>query len=263
MKKIIAIISTIVLLSSCEKEIEIDLNSSDPQIVIEGNITDAPGPYFVKITETVNFSDGNNYPPVSNALVIISDNTGIADTLTETSNGIYKTNILNGQPGKNYNLSVTIEDKNYYAVSAMPQKTNLDTLRFIPFDGPGGDNRFSVIPIFTDPTFVGNNYRFLLTVNGIVAKSYILFNDNVNNGNINQRPIFDRNAKINMGDSVKVEMRCIDLNTFTYFYTLSQIAGNSPRNSTTPSNPPNNITGNKALGYFSAHTVQTRTQKVK
>jgi len=263
MRKIFAILTITVLLSSCEKEISIDLNSSDPQIVIEGNITDAPAPYFVKITKTVNFSEGNNYPPVSNALVIISDNTGIADTLTETTAGLYKTNILYGQPAKTYYLSVTAEDKNYYAVSAMPKKTNLDTLHFTPFGGLSGGNSYAAIPIFADPISYGNNYRFLLTVNGVLAKSYIVLNDNVNNGLINQRPIFDHVSKIKKGDSVTVEMRCIDLNTYTYFYTLSKIAGGGPSGSTTPSNPPNNITGNKALGYFSAHTTQTRTQKVQ
>jgi len=263
MRKIFSILTITVLLSSCEKEISSDLNSSDPQIVIEGNITDASPPYFLKITKTVNFSDGNNYPPVSNALVIISDNTGITDTLTETTAGLYKTNIINGQPAKTYYLSVSVEDKNFYAVSTMPQNTNLDALHFTPFSGLGGGNSYSAIPIFTDPIAYGNNYRFLLTVNGVLAKSYIVLNDNVYNGLINQRPILDHDTKIKKGDSVKVEMRCIDLNTYTYFYTLSKIAYGGPSGSTTPSNPPNNITGNKALGYFSAHTTQTQTEKVQ
>ena len=52
------------MLAACTKEIDIDLNSSNPQTVIEGNISDEPGPYIVKISKTVNYSESNNYPPI-------------------------------------------------------------------------------------------------------------------------------------------------------------------------------------------------------
>lgn len=59
------IILASLLFASCEKEIDLDLNSSSPQIVIEGNISDAPGPYIVKLSKTVNYSELNNYLPVT------------------------------------------------------------------------------------------------------------------------------------------------------------------------------------------------------
>jgi hypothetical protein len=263
MKQLIIIIIISFLLSSCEKEINIDLNSSDPQFVIEGTITNQPGPYFVKITKTVNFSDGNNFPRVSNASVIISDNLGNSETLTETSPGVYKTNTTTGVPGRTYNLSVTAEGKTFYASSTMPLPVILDSLKFLPFSGPTGGDNYSTIPVFTDPASESNNYHFLLTVNGIPDKSYILFNDNATNGTVNQRPAFNPQTEIKTGDSVKIEMRCVDLNTYTYFFTLSQIAGNGPGGGTTPTNPPNNFTGDKTLGYFSAHVTQSKTQIVK
>jgi Domain of unknown function (DUF4249) len=263
MKQIITITMMSILFTACEKEINIDLNSSNPQIIIEGVITNQPGPYFVKITKTVNFSGGNNYPLVSNAIVIVSDNLGNAETLTEISPGIYQINTIAGIPGRTYNLSVSAEGKTYNAISTMPYPINLDTLKFIPFSGPGSGDNYSTIPIFADPSIAGNNYRFLLTVNGILDESYIVFNDNATNGTVNQRPIFSPETEVKLGDSVKVEMRCIDVNTYTYFYTLSQITGGGLGGGTTPSNPPNNITGDKALGYFSAHTTQSRIQIVQ
>ncbi len=57
----------------CKKVIQIDLNSAAPRIVIEGNITDAPGPYQVWLSTTVNFSASNSYPPISGATVQITD----------------------------------------------------------------------------------------------------------------------------------------------------------------------------------------------
>ncbi len=251
--------------ASCEKEIEIDLNSTDPKVVIEGNITNNPGPHYVRISKTVNFSETNNYPPVTGALVIITDNTGVTDTLTEATPGMYRTNKIIGTPGNTYTLTVSSEGKDYRAVSTMPQLVSLDSVRFNIFSGPLGGNgdAYTVIPVFTDPSVFGNSYRFIQTVNGEEDKSYIVFNDNVNNGSVNQRPIFSPDAEINTGDTVSIEMRCIDNIAYTYFYTLSQIAGGGPGGGTTPSNPPNNITGNYALGLFTAYTSQKRTEVVK
>jgi hypothetical protein len=251
--------------ASCEKEIEIDLNSTDPKIVIEGNISNNVGPYYVYISKTVNFSETNNYPAVVNAQVIISDNTGTTDTLIEISPGIYRTNKIVGTPGNTYTLKVSAEGKDYIAVSTMPQLVSLDSLRFNVFNNPlgGNENVYTVVPVFTDPATFGNSYRFIQTVNGEEDKSYIVFNDNVNNGSVNQRPIFSAEAEISIGDTVSIEMRCIDNITYTYFYTLSQISGGGAGGGTTPSNPSNNITGNYALGLFTAYTSQKKIEIVK
>lgn len=263
MKKIVALFIVSAIFSACEKEIDVDLNSSQPQIVIEGNITDQPGPYYVKISKSVNFSDANNFPQVSNALVIISDNTGITDTLTEISAGLYQTNIITGVVGNTYNLSVNVEGKSYYANSTMPNKVTLDSLRFTAFSNPGSENSYLVVPVYTDPANQSNNYRFVLSVNGVLDKSYIVFDDNVSNGEVNERPIISNSDdEITLGDTVSIEMRCIDDNTYLYFFALGEIASGGPGGGITPNNPPNNIVGNKSLGYFAAYTSQLVTQVV-
>ena len=58
---------------SCTKVINVNLNNANPNIVIEGNLNDGPGPYQVKLTQTVNFSDPNFFPPVTGAIVQITD----------------------------------------------------------------------------------------------------------------------------------------------------------------------------------------------
>lgn len=263
MKKLLLLSTVLYLFTSCEKEIDIDLNAADPKIVIEGAITNVAGPYFVKITETVNFSDGNDYPPITDAIVIVKDNFGAIDTLTQSSPGIYETNFIVGMPGNTYTLSVAAKGKSYEATSTMPFLVNLDSLRFEKFGGFGGADNYSTIPVFTDPEPKGNNYRFLLTNNNELDPSYIVDNDNINSGKTNERPIFLPDTEINLGDSVIVEMRCIDLTTYNYYFTLAQIAGGGPGGGTTPSNPPNNITGNESLGIFSAFTTQTIKKVVK
>jgi hypothetical protein len=260
-KYIISTFATL-LFVSCEKEIDIDLNNSTPQIVIEGNISDEPGPYTVKLSKTVNFSDPNTFPPVSGATIIISDNTGAVDTLIETSSGLYQTHSIAGVQGNTYTLKVIAEGNQYNAVSTIPYKVNLDGARFDLNSQPGeSEETYSIIPLYLDPVELGNSYRFFFSAHGKTDKQYQVSNDNFGNGSINAQPFFTDSEyiKILKGDTVKVTMLCIDVNTYNYYYTLSQIGDGGIIGGATPTNPPSNITGNKALGIFSAYTTQTKT----
>jgi Domain of unknown function (DUF4249) len=257
MKNIFILIASLLCFSSCEKVIDLKLDSNNSTIVIEGNITNQAGPYFVRVTKSVSFTETNNYPPITNATVVITDNAGQRDTLAYTPNGNYKTNTLQGIAGRTYTLFVTAEGKNYSASSTMPLKVTLDTLRPIDITF-GGTKNTEVIPLFTDPIALGNSYQFLLYRNNVLDKTYTVTNDNVNNGLENQRPIFSNDFDFVTGDIAKVEMRCIDANVYTYYFTLAQMANNGPGGGTTPSNPPNNIS-NGALGIFSAHNTETKS----
>jgi hypothetical protein len=256
MKRAIAyLFSLSVLFMSCEKEIEIELDTADQKLVIEGAITNEPGPYKVSLTRTVGFSDSNDYPGVGNAIVVISTDTGSLDTLTYSSNGMYWTNTIVGMPGVVYTLDVFVDGTHYKAQSRMPDLVPLEGIEFIPFAGPGGGDSFSVLPNFIDPPEFGNNYRFIQTINNTVDNSYVIYNDNVNNGLANQRPVFSPTNDIVSGDVVELEMRCVDLNTYNYYFTLSQMAFNGPGGGTTPSNPPSGFSED-VLGVFSAYTIQ-------
>ena len=85
---------------SCEKVIQLDLKNSTPHVVIQGNIYDQPGPYVVQISSSVNFDASSTYPPVTGAKVVISDNLGQSEILTESLPGNYITSRLRGIPGR-------------------------------------------------------------------------------------------------------------------------------------------------------------------
>ena len=66
-----------------------------------------------------------------------------------------------------------------------------------------------------------------------------------------------------VGDTITVEMNCIDDKIYTYFSALLQLSGGGgPGGGITPTNPPSNIS-NGALGYFSAHTVRVKTAVIE
>ena len=239
---------------ACKKTINVDVNDAPPQMVIEGLVNNSSAAK-VFITNSVKLSSDNVYPPVSGANVIITDNVGNSFHLTETSAGVYS-NPFFGVPGRAYNLTATIQGKVYTATSTMPMQVNLDTL-FTDKIAFGNKSIIDVAPIYTDPPGFGNYYQFIETINKTLNPHIFVFDDKYDDGVINDRPLVETDSTINSGDSIAVEMRCIDKNIFTYFYALSELSDNS----TTPANPPTNMTGG-CLGYFSAHTSQTKSIKV-
>ena len=227
MKQLLILIASLMLLTGCEKEIVLNLDDKSGSIVVEGNVTDQPGPYFVRIRKSVAFTEANQYPQIGDATVIISDNTGQADTLQYVADGIYKTTHLVSAPGNTYTLSIRTGGMSYTAQSTMPRPVKLDSLKQGSFSF-GGEATYNVRPVFTDPLPLGNRYLFLLSVNGNVQKTLETFSDNVNNGMVNQRNLIvptinDENAKI--GDTIHVEMQSITPDMYTYYNALIQISG--------------------------------------
>jgi hypothetical protein len=267
MKKIALSLLLALGLSSCTDVVEIDLNTVSPKVVIEGNISDQKGAYTVKVSQSVNFSDTNVYPAVKNANVVIADNAGNTEILTETSAGTYQTKKLQGVAGQTYTLTVTADGKTYTAISTIPKPVPFENVRFLEqanFPRPGQnetpETTYIAIPVYTDPANEQNNYRFIQYANGKTDQGLVVRNDNINNGLVNEQPIFssDFDFKIRKGDTITIEMFCIDKATYEYFYSFNQSSGNGPGGGSTPANPVSNIKGG-ALGYFSAHSIQQKT----
>jgi hypothetical protein len=252
-----------IFLLGCKKEIQLPLDPNQSLLVIDGSITDEAGPYYIKLSKSTAITDASNFFAVTSALVIVKDNLGIIDTLKHEKGGAYKTNKIKGIYGNTYYLEVQVADKKYTASSTMPQKVALDSLRINPL-AVNGETRYNVIPVYTDPIALGNSYRFIQKINDTLDQTFHVFNDNLNNGKVNQRPLRggSDSLEVKLKDMIAVEMQCITRPTYLYYYTLYQQSGAGPGGGTTPSNPPTNIIGG-ALGIFSAHTVQRRQIQIK
>lgn len=251
------------LFSSCEKVVDINLNAASKKYVIEGVVTDEPGMCRVKITQTVNFSDANTFPPVGGAIVIVQDNNGSPALLTETTPGVYQTAAVNGTAEHLYSLSVDINGQKFSASSRMPPKISFDSLYVEDFPGFGDIQKYANA-VFNDPTGKGNAYRFILYRNGQPNKTIFVLNDDFSDGRTNTALLADfgndnDEDEIKEGDTIRVDMLCIDLFVYKYWFSLNQSAtgGGNGNSSASPGNPVSNISGG-ALGYFSAHTVQSK-----
>lgn len=257
---IFAIISLITL-SACEKVIDPELDSVTPQLVIEGVITNTGTPDTVKLSKTINFQATNEFVGVANALVIVTDNTaGIIDTLTASSTtGYYITNKITGTPGHQYSLRVVSEGKEYTAQSTMPQQVMLDSLYQETETILGKDIIYARCR-YTDPANETNQYRVKAYKNNNPLDYIIISKDTYNNGLSKTFDLAasdgnsDKNDNIQVGDIVKIDFMCVDKNDYDYFNSLEQTLD---ANSAVLANPITNISGG-SLGYFSAHTVETR-----
>lgn len=250
-------------LTGCEKVVDLNYKDNQSTIIIEGNITNTSGPYFVKITKSLGLTETGNYPTVDDAVVTISDDAGASETLSPEGNGIYHTNTLAGVEGRTYTLTVTAGNQTYSARSTMPQSVSLDSVKIeeVAF---GGETEYNIIPVYVDPVAKGNNYRFVLSVNGNLINQHFLQNDEVKNGVVNtfRLEINDDDLKLKKGDSIDIQMECIDTNVALFYKTLVLMTDSGPGGGTTPNNPPGNIS-NGALGIFSAHTIQTKHAVVR
>ncbi|HEV2483525.1 MAG TPA: DUF4249 family protein [Puia sp.] len=248
-------------LSACTKVIDLNVHNSAPVYVIEGNVTDQPGPYQVKISNTVGFYAGNQYPGVPGAAVTIADGAGHTDHLTDHGDGIYSTVALQGVSGQTYTLQVVIGKDTFAAVSSMPARVNLDSVVIQPVLN-GGKTVLVAVPEFVNPQGPGVAYYFFdQTIDGYLDQSLYYWTSQFsagleNNFNLERA---SNDSTLHVGDTVQVEMQCLDQPMYNYWSGVDQSASGSAQ--ANPGNPTTNLTGG-ALGYFSAHTSQVKGARV-
>lgn len=242
-----------IFFTSCEKEISMPLRSSEPSVVIEGQIQ-LDSIAIVKITESKDYNTDNTYTVIDGAVVSISDNNGSHEILTQDDNGTYIAHVIKGVVGRTYYLSVEVNGQEYTSTSTLPTAISIDSI--VMYEIPALNYPFPML-IFQDPPIEANYYRCRYYVNG---KRILIDDDLVDtkdrNGFLIERilPVYKElndDKELSRGDEIRVELHAIDKEVYTYFEGLANI-----ENSLT--NPTTNITGG-ALGYFSAYAVDTMT----
>lgn len=236
---------------SCEKEIDVDLNTVTPRIQIEG-LVKQDQLAMVRVSQTIDFNDNSGYPMLEGAIVKISDDAGNSEILKQDNTGWYVAENIKGVIGRKYDMSVIYEGKEYTSTSQMPPQVKLDSLTMYKI--PVMDYALPMIH-FKDPTGVTNQYyRCLVYINGKQLpdmNELVLSTEFMDGSPIHQfLPVFthdDDVDPIQQDDDILIEFQCLDKGAYTFFETLSRIEESL-------TNPTSNITGG-ALGYFCACTV--------
>lgn len=260
MKRLFFPFALLLLLTACEKDIDLKLNTSPAQLTIEGNLADDGQPGIVQLSRSTTYDAANSFPAVRGATVTLRDETsGQTETLAETSVGHYQGSRLTGQVGHRYALSVSVDGQTYTATSTLPAPVPLTGLR-LESTSFGPNTRLNVVPEYADPAGTRNYYYFGQEVNGRRLTTLYLQDDELTDGNANRQPLRGSldDDELKTGDQVRVELRNVDAATYEYLRTLNQLLQSNPLFATSPANPTSNISGG-ALGYFSAHAVQHRS----
>ena len=121
----------ILFLFSCQEEIDLKSENYKELIVVDGNITNEPGPYTVKVSITTPLDDVK-FRPLSNCEVKIFEKSGQIHSLTEVEPGIYKTDSSNfkGEVGHSYRIEINTPEGDFYRsdFSEMKPLVEIDTV---------------------------------------------------------------------------------------------------------------------------------------
>lgn len=271
----ISLIILLLVFASCEKLIEIELPEDSKKLVVEAELSTEKEFWTIVLSRTQSFNDQTGPQHVTDALVIISDDHGNADTLSYSEEGAYKSEGLRQCiPGLVYTLTIYDGTDTYTAVEKCHEQYTIDTLLSFYIEESNlfrekGWYAFEVADEWEEP---GDYYLWKVYRNDTLLKDngYLTdgdetmemgyFNEGLDPENPYGSSEYGRfpNSfpyKFNPGDSVRIEQYNIGKGFHHY---LNEVQKQRNRGGTPfdapPTNPVSNMSGG-ALGYFSVVNV--------
>lgn len=286
MKRFIYALASVVLLSSCEKVIDVELKKEEPMIVFDAFINNDNVPQMISLQYSQPYFDENPTTPILGASVeVISSEADTFKFVDINSNGIYVWNQTPGKTlckvGKTYRLKVNYGGTFYEAVSTVGVVPTIDSLTFAPaFDIQGNPDGFEAQFFATDPANQFDFCRIKTYKNSKLFNNSSDLNLSVNGGqfypgadgklfippvrtSINR---FGESYQVN--DTVKVELLSISRDTWYYFSEIREQINNQGLFATPTANIRTNIintngSGTKAQGWFCASALSRKVAIVK
>jgi len=269
MRNFITLFIVSVFFWSCEKEVILDLDQTEPKVVIEAQVTNQPGYQFVKVTRTTDFYGSGATPRVTDAIVTVSDDEGNEFTFVHNPNnhadsaGIYLPSVpFTGVEGRVYTLLVEVDGEQFTATDRLLPVTPMDSLSYQvneleaedPLD-PG--QIYEVLMFAKEPQDEKNYYLFKFfrndTLNLYNDTDIYYSDDELLAEEINgvQSPAYFKE-----GDNARVEMYSISRVGFVYYNDLWSLLNNDAGGmfGPIPASPRTNIS-NGALGFFQVSSV--------
>lgn len=242
---------TIILLSSCEKDIDIDYHQVPSLYVVEASVSNIN--MEARISQTQNMDDDNTQSDISNATVIITGDDGSSSRLSYQSNGRYSSK-SKGVPGVTYTITVDVDGEHFTSTSTMQKKPTINSFRIIRKKIATewfqiGELKFQDLPN-------EDNWYFMHIYRNDLGYRWAVLNDR-NDPNEERQQLFtffregDGGSDVlRDGDDLRIELYSIDQRAYDYLFSMQMMDN-------TGTNPIPNFTGG-CLGYFSAHWLVTK-----
>ena len=257
--KIIVVFIGFILISGCEKVVDIDLNTMEPKLVIDAAIKWQKGTVgnfqTIKLSTTTSYYN-NQIPTVSGATVFITDAANNVFNFVESNvAGSYVCSNFTPVLNRNYTLTVNSNGATYTATETLKPVPQIDRIEQINNAGFSGKD-IEIKTFYTDNGATDDYYLFKFKPSYTAIPLFFAQEDISYQGN----QIFGlfRSDKLKPGQNFEVTLSGISKQYFNYMRILISIAGNS---SGSPFQSPSatvrgniiNTTNdaNYPLGYFS------------
>ena len=134
-KSILIFATILIALGACQKVIDVDLNDSNSNIVLEANYTAEDSTVRVRITSTSSFFNSNNSPEINDAIVSIIDQAGNSTLVNFIGNGNYELTAYAPIYNTTYTMNVIQNGETYSAICNMHSVVNLENITYEFFPG--------------------------------------------------------------------------------------------------------------------------------
>src|SRR5688500_16645704 len=276
MKNLLSLIVVAVVFWSCDEPVHLDVNQAEPQLIIEGQVTNVTGHQYVKITRSAGFYDSGKTPRVIDATVLVRDDVGneisfIHNPGTQADYAGYylpQTPFV-GEIGRTYKLEATVDGQLYEATDRLFYVTPIDSLAYRldeeEQEDPEVYGKFYEVMIYAkEPQDTKDYYLFKFFRNDSLKTDFdtdIYFTDDETLGeNIDgvSSPIY-----FAPGDRARCEIYSISRDAFVFYSDLQSLLNNDGGLfSQPPSNSRSNIS-NGALGFFQTSALHTSEIEIK
>ncbi|WP_313154594.1 DUF4249 domain-containing protein [Sphingobacterium multivorum] len=249
-KSSLILLFSLVLFSSCEEKIDLDLNTDSGHVVIDAQLSDASSLQRIRISQSVAFDAKVGSNAVKNATVTVKDNLNQTYLFQHEKDGFYINRNFKPVVGRKYTLRVGVQKQQFESSSSMPPYVNVDATRIIEKE-IAGKTYFFIALSFKDPDKSANYYMYTLSINGKEFRFASTESDQFNDGLQVTHYISDLERSLSPGDKISIRRYCVDVATYNYWngYQSTNLSTSAP------GNPKSNISNN-ALGYFSVAPVK-------
>ena len=260
--RFVTIIALFLIFSSCEEVITINLNSANPVVVVEGNITDGQV-CNLKLTYTADYFNSEAPKSIDNAVVTLTDSKGGSEILTSAGNGHYAGKSLSGEFSTQYKMDIKIGNVDYVGTSYLPSPVSFNRLYFEKSTterfNPQKNKTSYKLNLWINDDVKDVNYYILNISNNsdTIPNRYLLFEDSY----LSQTGVISYSAtrrSFSEGDTVNVKICSVDHETYLYYTQLNDVSSGRMGESSTPYNPKSNF-GINVMGYFMAQSVADTT----
>ena len=259
----------LILFTSCETVVEVDLNEGEKNLVVESYLEFSSktnkGHAHVYLSESSEFYGNTSPKAVSNAVVTINDTYTLVEVQDSLGYYVSQDSIPVGASEFELKISATIDGKEgeWSAIDTYTEIPSIDSIYYVyePASPPFQDEGYYAKIMLVDPIEVTNFYHLDVFINDSLSfelnggtKRSSILRDEYTNGSALDFEVNDEPLKY--GDHLKVRFSSLTEEVYFYYFNLYTLLTETSGIGSPPPFPlygnvvSNNTNFNNALGNF-------------